>query len=166
MPCVSKHRPSAKRGQSMTDASWKPGTEIWQPFGWYSAVWPRPGFFKGLGPFCCCWFQQNFQSRCWAGLGLHEWVIWWDRCCTCWICELSKDREGNASLGGCLKTRAAWKAAECSWGQEDILTLIQYDERAVWLFLMEFHRYKNGPTGIESCFIYLLINHHWNNTLL
>lgn len=46
MPCVSKHRPSVICRHSMSNSSWKPGTEIWQPYGWCSAMWLRPKFSK------------------------------------------------------------------------------------------------------------------------
>lgn len=59
-------------------------------------------FSKGFSLSTAADFSKS--SRADAEQGHHEWVIWKDRCCTCWICECSKERQGNASLGGCLKT--------------------------------------------------------------
>lgn len=162
---VSIHRPSVKRRHGMSDASGKPGTEIWHPYGWCSAMYQRPEFSKDFRLSAAADFSISSREgtvQCLASMtgtfGRTDVACEGHKVTEFFIRRLFEDRG------------ATWKSTQRSWGQGEILLWFQCDEKAVWC-LMGLSRErekkkKKHLTGIDGCFIFSLINCPWNNRLL
>lgn len=123
-------------------------------------------FSKGFGLSGAADFSKSFRAD--AEQGLDSTSGSFGRTDAAHAGFVSAARKGKEML----HWEAVWKPwCNVEGSRVQLRSGRHFNTNSVWWkgcvnLLMEFYRYKKAPTRIDSCFIYSLINHPWNCTLL